>query len=81
MNVSALFNAIDARPFRPFTIELMSGTRVGVDHPDSIFILPNRQSIHHIQVFGPGPTYTALIWPEALVGIFYDGGNGNGHGQ
>ena len=81
MNVTALFNALDAKPFKPFAIELMSGTRVNVDHPDNVFVLPNRQSVHHIQVFGPGPTYTALIWPEALVGIFYNGGDGNGGRQ
>jgi hypothetical protein len=73
----ALFNAIDAKPFRPFSIELMSGNRIEIEHSDNIFILPNRQTVHHIQVFGLGPTYTALIWPEGIVGLYY---NGNGGG-
>jgi hypothetical protein len=79
VNLTALFNAVDAKPFRPFAIELVSGNRVEVAHPDNIFILPNRQTVHHIQVFGPGPTYTALIWPEGIVGLSYDG-NGAGRG-
>ncbi len=73
MNLTALFNALDAKPFKPFRVELASGTRLDVEHPDNIFILPNRQSVHHIEVFGPGPTYQALIWPEAIVGLFYNG--------
>lgn len=73
MNLTALFNAIDAQPFRQFVIEIVSGTRIEINHSDNIFILPNRHTVHHIEVFGPGPTYKALIWPEGIVGIFYDG--------
>jgi hypothetical protein len=32
-----------------------------------------RQSVHHIEVCGPGPTYQDLIWPEAIVSLFYNG--------
>ena len=78
MNLTLLFSALDTKPFRPFTLELVSGTPVDIDHPDNVFILPNRQTVHHIEVFGPGPTVRALIWPGGLVGLFYDGENGNG---
>ena len=77
MDLGPLFNAIDAKPFRPFTIEIVSGRRIEVTHPDNIFVLPNRQAVHHIEVFGPGPKMLALIWPEGMAGVFYDG-NGNG---
>lgn len=77
MNLGTLFSAIDAKPFRPFAIEIVSGRRVEVDHPDNIFILPNRQKVDHIEVYGPGPTMLALIWVEGIAGVFFDK-NGNG---
>lgn len=79
MNLGALFTALDTKPFRPFTVELVSGTRIDVDHPDNVFILPNRQTVHHVEIFGPGPTFRALLWPDSLVGLFCDRSNGNGH--
>lgn len=78
MNLLTLFNAIDRTPFRPFTIELQNGRRVGVPHPDNIFILPSRQSLQNIEVYGTTSTQLAMFGPEGIVGIFFDGNGANG---
>src|SRR5262245_66607280 len=51
MRFDDLFAAIDAKPFRPFKIELVSGTKITVSHPDKIMVLPTRQRVHHIEVY------------------------------
>jgi len=66
-----LFAAIDARPFRPFRIELVSGTQVEVAHPENIYVLPTRQKVHNIQVYQDGTYANSLIWPEGMVGLLY----------
>ena len=78
VNLSELFIAIDAKPFKPFVIEIVSGRRIPVTHPDNIFVLPNRNTVSNIQVYGPDGHAQALIWPEGLAGIFFNG-DGNGH--
>jgi hypothetical protein len=50
MEYSELFAAIDARPFRPFALEIVSGRKVEVTHPDNIMIVSTRQKFHHIEV-------------------------------
>jgi len=79
MELNALYEAIDARPFRPFTIEIISGRQVTVSHPDNILVLPNRQSVRMIQVFHTDPWEWALIWPDGIAGLFQAApGSGNG---
>jgi hypothetical protein len=63
-----LFAAIDAKPFRPFRIELVGGTQVDVAHPENIFVLPTRRNVHNIQVYQDTMT---LIWPEGMVRLLY----------
>jgi hypothetical protein len=50
MDCSALYAAIDAKPFRPFKIELVSGRQVDVRHPENVMILPDRNRVHLIEV-------------------------------
>jgi hypothetical protein len=71
MRFDDLFAAIDARPFRPFVIDLVSGTQVLVSHPENIFVLPARQKVHNIQVYQEKTWKKSLIWPEGFVGIHY----------
>jgi hypothetical protein len=66
-----LFAAIDAKPFRPFKIELVSGTQVEVAHPENIFVLPTRHNVHNIQVYQDEPYAMSLIWPEGMVRLLY----------
>ena len=69
MDYSELFAAIDAKPFRPFRIELVSGREVEVIHPENIAVLPTRQRVSHIEVYRFDPYDMALLWPEGIVGL------------
>jgi hypothetical protein len=73
MEYSELFAAIDAKPFRPFSLEIVSGRRIEVTHPDNIMILPNRQRVHHIEVYQTDPWDMAIIWPEGLEALLFPG--------
>lgn len=73
MRLDALFAAMDQRPFRPFSIELMSGRLVLVSHPENIFILPNRQTVHSVLVYQSGFTDLAWIWPEGINALRTNG--------
>ncbi len=78
MELGHLFEAVDAKPFRPFTIEIISGRQIQVSHPDNILILPNRQNVRMIQVFHTEPWDWALIWPEGIAALLVNGDGGNG---
>ena len=71
MRFDELYAAIDAKPFRPFRIELVSGGQVDVAHPENIFVLPTRQNVHNIQVYPDEPYAMSLIWPEGMVRLLY----------
>ena len=73
MDYSNLFAVIDVRPFRPFSLEIVSGRRIEVTHPDNIMILPNRQRVHHIEVYQSDPWDMAIIWPEGLAALLFPG--------
>ena len=73
MDYSELFAAIDARPFKPFSLEIVSGRRIEVSHPENIMILPNRQRVHHIEVYRFEPWDMAIIWPEGLTALLFAG--------
>ena len=66
-----LFAAIDARPFKPFKLEIVSGRQIDVTHPNNIMVLPNRQRVHHIEVYQAEPWDMAIIWPEGLTAILF----------
>lgn len=67
MDLKPLFARIDARPFQPFTIELVSGRLIPVTHPDNIFVLPARQRVSHIEVFEGEDQ--AVIYPEGIAAL------------
>ena len=71
MQLSDLFEAIDARPFKPFKIEIVSGRVVDVSHPDNIHIGPTRQRVISIMVYQLDPYHMSLIWPEGLAAIIF----------
>jgi len=71
MEYSELFAAIDAKPFRPFSIESVSGRRFEVTHPENIAVLPTRQRVHHIEVYRMEPFDMAILWPESLAALLY----------
>lgn len=73
MDLNALFAAIDAKPFRPFTIALTSGDHVEVKHPDNIFALPSRLKVHNIQIYDSTTWQFAIVYPEAVAAILFTG--------
>ena len=71
MQLSDLFTAIDARPFRPFKIEFVSGRQIDVVHPENIHVGPSRQRVVSIVVYQSDPYDMAIIWPEGLAAILF----------
>ena len=71
MRLEDLYKAIDARPFQPFRLELVSGTLVEVAHPENIFVLPNRSQVHNIHVYRDEPYHVSMIFPEGLVALHF----------
>jgi hypothetical protein len=71
MRFDDVFAAIDARPFRPFKIELVNGRMIDVSHPENIVVFPTRQRVHHFEVYQDGTYEMSLIWPEGFVGLVY----------
>lgn len=71
MDISSIFAALDARPFKPFDIELVSGTRVTVTHPENVFILPNRHKVDRIEIYRPESSDRrwTFIYPEGITAL------------
>jgi hypothetical protein len=76
MELIPLFELLDARPFRPFEIELVSGRRIRVTHPQNVFIIPGRQRVSHIEVYHPETDQIDFTWREGVAGLRTPGGNG-----
>lgn len=72
MDLATLYTAIDERPFRPFVVQLTSGEKINVTHPDNIFVLPSRHKVRHIEVFGGNQWGLAMFGPEAMAAILFD---------
>lgn len=72
MELSRLYAAIDDRPFRPFTIQLIGGREYRVSHPDNIFVLPSRQKVFNIEIYDTPPWGLAVFGPQALQAILFD---------
>ena len=71
--MTPLFLAIDQKPFRPFAISLTSGERFEIPHPENIFVLPSRQTVHHIMVYKTDSSEFAIIYPEVLAAVHFNG--------
>ena len=81
MDLKTLFKSVDAVPFRPFSIELISGQRIEVSHPENIVILPTRQKVHHIEVYWFDPWDMAIIYPEGIVALLFNGKEETARGE
>lgn len=69
MNPQTLFELLDAHPFRPFEIDLTSGRRIRVDHPENVIIVPGRHKISHIEVYHPENEKIDLTWANGIAGF------------
>ncbi|MBI2901705.1 MAG: hypothetical protein HYY17_16090 [Planctomycetes bacterium] len=66
MRLKALFDMLDAEPFRPFVIELLNGRSVPVSHPENVSFIPNRSKVLLIVVGVPEQEDYHLFYPESL---------------
>ena len=73
MKLDRLYAVIDAKPFRPFFLSLTGGERIEVTHPDNIFVLPARHRVHHIEVYDSDTWKFAIIYPEAISALLFNG--------
>jgi hypothetical protein len=79
VDLKRLFDSVDARPFKPFTVELLSGRQIQVTHPDNIFIIPNRQKVFVIEVYNPDTEWQlASFYPDGIAALLFGNGKGNG---
>lgn len=78
MRLTSLFGALDAKPFRPFLISLSTGDKIEVKHPDNVFVLPSRSNVHHIEIYHPGTWEFAMIYPEAIGALLFNGKEAGG---
>ena len=76
MGLSRLYGLVDARPFRPFDIDLVNGHRVRVNHPENIHFFPGRQKIKEILVYYPEPDTYSIVFPEGITALHVPSGNG-----
>ncbi len=46
MTVEQLRRVHEARPFRPFTLQLADGDRIRVPHPEFLWLMPSGRTLH-----------------------------------
>jgi len=69
VNLQRFFELLDARPFRPFEIDLVSGRRIQVDHPENVIIVPGRHKVSHIEVYHPETESIDFTWANGIAGL------------
>lgn len=78
MELKPLFDLVDARPFRPFDLDLENGRQVKVNHPENVHFFPARENLKVILVYYPEPDDYSTIFPEGITALHVRSGNGNG---
>ena len=79
MDLRSLYDLVDAKPFRPFQLDLVNGRKIRVDHPENLNFFPGRERLRIILVYYPDPDDSTIIFPEAIAAIHLgSAGNGNG---
>jgi hypothetical protein len=77
MDLTRLYELIDARPFRSFDMDLVNGRRVRVEHPDNVHFFPGRQRVKEILIYYPEPDSYSVVFPEGITALHVPpGGNG-----
>ena len=69
MDVSRVFELLDAQPFVPFEVDLENGRRIPVTHPENVVIFPNRQVTREILVWYPEKETYSIIWPKGISAL------------
>lgn len=82
VEIDRFYQLLDARPFRPFVIDLVNGRTIRVDHPENVFLFPYRERLKEILVYYPEPDDYSVIFPEGITALhIHKDGNGNGHDE
>ena len=69
MDVSRVFELLDAHPFVPFEVDLENGRRIPVSHPENVVIFPNRVKVREILVYYPERDDYSIIWPLGISAL------------
>ena len=69
MELSALLEFADRKPFHPFIIELEGGQRATVRHPEDIMFSPNRIKLRDVIVYDSERDLRVFFSPSALAAI------------
>lgn len=78
MDWKQLYELLDAKPFRPFEIELVNGRRILVDDPDDIVIKPSRQKVTMIIVLNREADETDFTWGDGIASLHVPPRDGDG---
>lgn len=79
MDMKSFFEVVDARPFRPFEVDLINGRTIKVEHPENLHFFPGREKVRVIWVYYREPEDYSLFYPEGIATIHVrKAGNGNG---
>lgn len=65
-SLEKFFELLDARPFRPFKVDLLNGKMVAIGHPDNVHLFPSRKIVREILVYYPQPDTYSVIFPEGI---------------
>lgn len=73
MKLKDLYEHLDRRPFKPFTVELFNGRRVRVEDPDLVQIGCGREKPAVFLVYTPDRTDYTMFWPDSIGDLQSDG--------
>lgn len=67
VDLGSLFELVDAHPFRPFEVEIVSGRRVHVDHPGNVPFIPGRERVKIVIVYHSATDRISMIYPDGIA--------------
>lgn len=78
MDLKPLFELVDAKPFRPFELDLLNGRLIHIDHPENVHFFPARERVKVILVYYPEPDDYSVVFPEGITALHVRAGGPNG---
>lgn len=82
MEIDRFYQLLDAKPFRPFVVDLENGRTIRIDHPENVQLFPYREKLKEILVYYPEPDTYSVIFPEGITALHIrTNGDGNGSGR
>ena len=81
MDLRRLLELVDARPFKPFDLDLVNGRTVRIDHPENVTFFPYREKVKEILVYYPEPDDYSVVFPESIAALHSVAGRNGGNGR